>query len=1419
MFAPTSSSQVTRSKHKPHSRSNSISSSSVATTVKRTSSFNSSSTTSRPTTAPYGASAVSIEGTPGSTIRSPTSKRRSSFAHVAQDPSGGVREGLGNLNRWSQSTASSLSSGGHRRLSSIQKRLSGVANGQVVNNAQSNGNTQATSPRRVLQKRNRSPPSPRRRQQPSSPTPAVPSLPLNTTLPPIITLPSLSQAVADANTPSTTTSRSPSTAGTFTPTAQTSETFSSPSRKDLSPENRRPPFQSRTKTAPEAKSPEVESPRRNTSSTGPILSTSIPDTTNRTPTSKRQRQLGSGGDSSRRNRSSSDVSQRYFNERNSTNGNSGNERDSPSRTRDRRADRDKKAMLAKALQKANTAVVLDNAQNFEGAIAAYGDACRLLASVMERSSGEDDRKKLEAIRQTYLTRIEELQALEPEYQESTGKTLPQRPMSDESLSSSQSRRTFSIGSVTDEPVVYGQATVTRIVNDPTADVDPRSRTPKPSEVPRLQESAMEAPAKNLGTKTTFLDSTWGTSRSPLKTQVLEVKESMLDPGDRTLMPPPLSPRSPRHPDPAPVELPASPVKINMSLPEQKLEQQPQSEKQQESMSWLDTIDESDSSCSSSVHSVDPRLGIKRKHLRNTSGQSQAEFDAAFDAAVEAAYDDGFEPYEEEDAQSVGNDFVAQAMRNVELAKERVREAKREEAIQAAKERERKRLLEENNIPHVRESVSIPYGNQVSDLDDMDEEERMLDEMTKEYLLGESFDFGLENKPALPRQSDSSGYTRSTWESSGGSGRTTAGTSLSTVAEDVEAKRLSQTLGSKPPPVPQPPIELSAASIPSMNGSTSATPSTAMHRPTSSGGSVINRRFSGQAPKQLKIETKTAKDGPPSARIQTSRIPDPIRTPRNDSLQAPKTAAAALPSDQGGNAAPVLPQLSIFGRESTRSITPNSQDVPQSPIVPSQSNELNASSRSDSPSSSTKTTLKKNKSSISLSSRSRTLSISSPPSATGPPSNDATLPTSLAPNAPSTPQSTTFRRPGTSGLSVFDRNGPPTSTTLLPTPGLGSSFASGLLTPSAISNFGSSPGDGGVGNGGGIGTSPSGAMQTLLLTADLHAPDSPTSPNRNPLAGGATAPIPLEPCPTSSLLRPFWLLRAIYQTLAHPRGGYLSTKLFVPRDVWGVRGVKVRGLEEKISACDLLTAALEKVRVGWEEGGWEVDRVAEELSGFEGVMNSVQASLQKKLGQDVGVQSVGSLFRDVELEAGTGPVGEGEGGPPVVGGTRKMSSGGKNYLSGWRKLRSKNSGAGLAGGFGGSTTAAATGSVLSGSTAVSVTRGEKDGLTMSTLPMTTLANPRFAKRDTAGLEFGGFGPMGNYMGSLARLCDAVQVLDQIARQVEDPGLKHSSPAHVGLQLSAERAAEFFGFYICRFVLADVGLLLDKFIKRGSEWVLV
>jgi hypothetical protein len=56
-----------------------------------------------------------------------------------------------------------------------------------------------------------------------------------------------------------------------------------------------------------------------------------------------------------------------------------------------------KATLSKALQKANTAVQLDNAQNPESARQAYSEACDLLQQVLQRTAGDEDRRKLEAI--------------------------------------------------------------------------------------------------------------------------------------------------------------------------------------------------------------------------------------------------------------------------------------------------------------------------------------------------------------------------------------------------------------------------------------------------------------------------------------------------------------------------------------------------------------------------------------------------------------------------------------------------------------------------------------------------------------------------------------------------------------------------------------------------------------------------------------------------------------------------------------------------------------------------------------------------------------------------------------------------------------------------------------------------------------
>lgn len=56
-----------------------------------------------------------------------------------------------------------------------------------------------------------------------------------------------------------------------------------------------------------------------------------------------------------------------------------------------------KAMLSRALQQANAAVQLDNAQDFTSARLAYTEACTLLEHVLQRTTAQDDQRKLEAI--------------------------------------------------------------------------------------------------------------------------------------------------------------------------------------------------------------------------------------------------------------------------------------------------------------------------------------------------------------------------------------------------------------------------------------------------------------------------------------------------------------------------------------------------------------------------------------------------------------------------------------------------------------------------------------------------------------------------------------------------------------------------------------------------------------------------------------------------------------------------------------------------------------------------------------------------------------------------------------------------------------------------------------------------------------
>lgn len=286
---------------------------------------------------------------PQPAVNSPESQRRS---HSRSGSLGGVKDGVANLNRWSKSTASSRESN-HQRSTSFSRRMSFGGSGAFNFGIES-------SPTKLQKARPSTANSNSPSRQPARPSdPSVNPTPI---LPPILTLPSLQTSV-NSKSPLT---GSPSTAGllsaAYRSTTQGEDYFSAGTwtaqTRDFS--QKRSPSRSRSASVDPSQG----------SGAGPLPN----GVQSKTPAEEGRRSRGHS-----RNRSQAGKSS----------GGTGSSRNSKQPSQ--------KAMLSKALQKANTAVLLDNAQNFEGAMQAYSEACALLQQVMLRSSGDEDKRKLEAI--------------------------------------------------------------------------------------------------------------------------------------------------------------------------------------------------------------------------------------------------------------------------------------------------------------------------------------------------------------------------------------------------------------------------------------------------------------------------------------------------------------------------------------------------------------------------------------------------------------------------------------------------------------------------------------------------------------------------------------------------------------------------------------------------------------------------------------------------------------------------------------------------------------------------------------------------------------------------------------------------------------------------------------------------------------
>jgi MIT (microtubule interacting and transport) domain len=296
----------------------------------------------------------------------PPESRRPPSAHSRSNSVSGVRDGVGNLNRWSQSTTSSKGSAAHRRSSSLSRRMSFGGPGPFVIGA-----PKAQTANKLHKPRPPVGESPLGQIHP--PKLSVAPLTSTTSLPTLITAPAFQKRSNDLSSPLTAATSTPLTASVLSAAVRaTVPDYFSKVWEDSIPQDitkLKPPIKDRISIDP------LQPSRPSILKSEPV---------NGPPKHQRQRvetnlEVGHSKNRSQVNKSSSNAT-------------------SPDKGRDRTSKQpSQKAMLSKALQKANTAVLLDNAQNFEGAMEAYSEACNLLQQVMVRSSGDEDKRKLEAI--------------------------------------------------------------------------------------------------------------------------------------------------------------------------------------------------------------------------------------------------------------------------------------------------------------------------------------------------------------------------------------------------------------------------------------------------------------------------------------------------------------------------------------------------------------------------------------------------------------------------------------------------------------------------------------------------------------------------------------------------------------------------------------------------------------------------------------------------------------------------------------------------------------------------------------------------------------------------------------------------------------------------------------------------------------
>ncbi|CAG8611927.1 12720_t:CDS:2 [Gigaspora margarita] len=228
-------------------------------------------------------------------------------------------------------------------------------------------------------------------------------------------------------------------------------------------------------------------------------------------------------------------------------------------------------------------------------------------------------------------------------------------------------------------------------------------------------------------------------------------------------------------------------------------------------------------------------------------------------------------------------------------------------------------------------------------------------------------------------------------------------------------------------------------------------------------------------------------------------------------------------------------------------------------------------------------------------------------------------------------------------------------------------------------------------------------------------------------------------PNDVHLKPFWLMRLLERTMT--TGGYLTPKLYIPRNLWLQGHAKLASIDAKISSCDVVLNCLLKLSKTSVD---DMDVLMKVLEGIEPIIEGLQNSLARKLSY---VESTNGKGRQS---------------------TSSLMNWGSKLSRGLDKMGINNA----------------------------TVRSEEANEYVDVLLKV------FQNVDVVVLPF--------------PLTILILQTEKYIRHFGSMKAPHHAN-HSRIVTRLFKFADYFGNVLCRFVVKDLGILADKYVKKGSHWI--